>query len=251
MSGTSSARSTTIGGGSTLAVRVSLVIPFRDRGIDPLRQQNLVCVIKHWRGLGYQPLIVSDGRHGDEQFNRSAAYNRAVRESNADVFIFTESDMLVPYRQVMEATAMAYREPGLVIPFTEYLYVGAARSAAIRAGVSPEHADAEWIMNYGTSVGAVNIVSRETLELTGGYDENFEGSWYDDNAMAHAFRFLAGQTRWVKGVAFHLYHLPGWKGDHLTEEDRAATARNKERFERYKAAETNEQVRALIMEGRS
>jgi hypothetical protein len=87
---------------------------------------------------------------------------------------------------------------------------------------------AESIMQNGDSIGAINVVSRRTLDLTGGFTEATSGNWYDDNIIEEGFAYLSGRgTRWVKGPAVHLYHLPGWKGDHLTDEDRAATANNK------------------------
>lgn len=86
----------------------------------------------------------------------------------------------------------------------------------------------ESVMSNGKSIGAVNVVSRETLELTGGFTEATSGNWYDDNIIEEGFAYLTSPTRWVNGPAVHLYHLPGWMGDHLSEEDRLATQRNKD-----------------------
>lgn len=228
---------------------VAVVIPFRSRGTDPLRQANLEHVTNCWEEMGYHPRVYSDGRTGDEQFNRSAAYNKAVvTNPESDVFIFAESDMIISQYQADAAVALARVIPGLVIPFTEYHYVGAGRSAAIRAGVMPERADALWIMGDGRAVGAINVVSRYSMEQVGRFDERFEGSWYDDRAMEIAFRTTCGPTQYIQGPGIHLYHRPGWKGHHLTDEDKAATARNAHRYQRYKQAETPEEIRALTME---
>lgn len=228
---------------------VALIIPFRDRGTDPLRQANLDHVVSCWQEMGYKPQIFDDGREGDAQFNRSAAYNRAVKfNPNAEVFIFAESDMIISEYQADAAVALAKVVPGLVVPFNEYHYVGAGRSAAIRAGVMPERADSEWIMNNGRAVGAINVVSRYALSQVGQWDEHFEGSWYDDRAMEIAFRITCGPTQFIQGPGIHLFHQPGWTGDHLTDEDKAATARNAYRHQRYVQAETPEQIRALTME---
>jgi hypothetical protein len=90
------------------------------------------------------------------------------------------------------------------------------------------------------------VISRQTLESTGGFDERLSGNWYDDNVAKRAFEVCAGPTRWIPGPAFHLYHLPGHKGDHLTDADRAATEANRHRLHRYRMARTPEQVRALV-----
>lgn len=136
---------------------------------------------------------------------------------------------------------------GLVVPFTEYRYLSDSVTGFIRDtynDMSPQDlADwwglptkdinsifdirAESVMKDGKSIGAVNVVSRRTLDITGGYTEATSGNWYDDNIIEEGFSFLTRRTRWIKGPAIHLYHLPGWEGEHLTEEDKAATENNK------------------------
>lgn len=231
--------------------KLAVVIPFRDRGIDPLRKANLERVLAHWRIYTKTPTVVSDGRTGDAQFNRSAAYNAGIRACpSAEVFVFTESDMLIDYRQIDRAVGQAVSTPGLVVPFTQYRYLTPEASEVVRhtipgnlATIPDEYVEST--MDNGRSIGAVNVVSRTTMELIGQWDEGFEGNWYDDNAMKIAFELCAGPTRWIDGPAHHLYHLPGWKGDHLTAADRAATAANKARFGRYQRATTATDIREL------
>jgi hypothetical protein len=196
-------------------------------------------------------MVVSDGRKGAEQFNRSAAINHGIRTAghDVDVFIVAEADLLIPGGQVEEAEKLALEAPGLVVPFDRYCYLSPTDSEWVRehmdtTGIEPQH-----VMEHGASIGAVNVVSRETMDLVGQYDEGFTGCWYDDDAMKIAFEKLAGATRWVKGSGFHVYHLPGFKGDHLTAEDKAATAANKARLRRYKAAKTADRIRALTKGG--
>lgn len=232
------------------APRISVIIPFRDRGIDPLRTANLRCVLEHWSRSRWQPYVVDDGRTGNQQFNRSAAYNRAVKEYPSDVYIFAESDMLVSLHQIKQAIWQAMEETGLVVPFTEYRYLSEANSEAVRnMGIPPCDVIAQRTMLRGASIGAINVVSEETMELIGQFDEAFDGNWYDDDAMKIAFEMCAGPTRWVDGPAHHLYHLPGWEGAHLTEADRHATRRNKLRLYRYQLARTPERIRELTAGG--
>lgn len=217
----------------------AFLVPFRDRGIDPLRQANLDRVLHHWSLWspgGGEWLVVDDGRDGDAQFNRSAAYNRGVAVADADVYVFTESDMLIRYDLIEEAIALALESPGLVVPFTQYRYLSADDSESVRLGAQPDEFTPELILDNGSSIGAINVVSRETMQLVGRWDEKFEGSWYDDDAMKVAFDVCAGPTRWVRGPAHHLYHLPAWRGDHLTAEDRVATQRNHRRYMEYQNA---------------
>lgn len=225
----------------------AIVIPFRDRGIDPLRQANLDAVLAWWRDAPWPVTVVDDGRTGDAQFNRSAAYNRGrALAGQVDVIIYTESDMLLDHAQIATAVDMAAEQPGLVVPFTQYRYLSPRDSVRVRAGADAARFRPESVRNDGLSIGAVNVLSQATLDATGGYTERTEGSWYDDTIMHRAFDVCAGPTRWVDGPAFHLYHLPAHKGAHLSDADRAATAHNKALWKLVKAAATPEQVRALL-----
>ena len=229
-------------------MKVQVVIPWRDRGTDPRRAANLDVVLGWWYAHGYDPLIVDDGLEGAAQFNRHRAYNRAVSGNpGTDVFVFTEADMLIHPNQIKQAVAHANDRMGLVVPFTEYRYLSDESTAWTRDQYHdlPPNMLAEWwarepgdkhsifqmtpesVMRHGKSIGAVNVVSAETLRQTGGFTEATHGNWYDDNIIEEGFAYLTNPTRWVKGPATHLYHLPGWKGDHLSDEDKRATAHNK------------------------
>jgi hypothetical protein len=158
--------------------------------------------------------------------------------------------MLVPYSQIRQAVAMSAAAPGLVVPFIQYRYLTSEDSGLVRAhDIEPGDCIPESTMDNGKSIGAINVVSRETLDAIGQWDEVFEGAWYDDVAMKIAFEVCAGPTRWVDGPAWHLWHKPGLGGSHLTAEDKAATARNKERLELYRQATTLERIRELTAGG--
>lgn len=227
-------------------MNIAICIPFRDRGKDPLRQQNLRRVLAHWSDFGVPAIVTDDGRNGDEQFCRSAAYNRAAGQTDADVIVYTESDMLISYDQIRKGIELAAQTPGLVVPFTQYRYLTPSDSCKVRDhSANPADCRPQYVMDNGRSIGAVNIVSRSTIEAAGQWDETFSGSWYDDRAMQIAFELTAGPTRWVDGPAYHLYHQPGWKGPHLTAADKEATAANRRRYELYEYAGTPERIRQL------
>lgn len=236
----------------------AVIIPFRDRGTDPLRARNLDCVLDHWADAhGHTAFVVSDGRKGKELFNRHAAYNRGIRMAldelaDYDAFIFAESDMLVPADQITEALRMACEHIGMVVPFSTYCYHSAQASERIRAGADPYVIKPMWKMDDCRSIGAINVLSRRTMDALGQWDEKFEGNWYDDDAMRLALEVLTGHTRFVPGSAHHLYHLPGHRGKHLTDKERDATRRNQTRLGMYEhAAEVNNAsaIRRLLAGG--
>ena len=87
--------------------KVTVVIPFRDRGTDLRRGANLTIVMAWWWAHGFTPQVVDDGLDGDAPFNRHRAYNRAVaRFPETDVFVFTEADMLIPPSQIKQAVQL-------------------------------------------------------------------------------------------------------------------------------------------------
>lgn len=229
----------------TEKISIGIIIPWRDRGKDPLRAANLRRVTQQWDDFEITT-VVADRGHGDDQFNRSAAYNRGIQTlTGMDVYVFCESDMLIDKGQVYKAAALSVHGPGLVIPFTEYRYLSPRDSEKVRNGEDHTKCKPSWTMADGRSIGAINVVSAMTMNLIGQWDEKFEGNWYDDDAMARAFEVCAGPTRWVDGPAYHLHHLPGHRGDHLTDEDKAATERNKDRLQLYRWATTPARIREL------
>ena len=230
-------------------MRVVVIIPFRDRGRDPLRQANLDRVLIRWDDFDHPWMIYDDGCSGDEQFNRSVAYNRAVADyPDVDVFVFAESDVLIDYSQIDKAIELAAEKPRQVVPFTEYYYLTPEDSELVRAlKVNPADCVPEVVLRR--SHGCINVVSSEALKRVGGYDESFAGSWYDDSSMKIAFEKCCGSTKFIDGPVYHLWHLPGWDGDHLTDEDKAATRRNQIRYTRYRHASTVRQIRILTAGG--
>lgn len=225
---------------------VAVIIPFRDRGADPLRAANLTRVLEWWSSFGADVSVVSDGRTGDQQFNRHKAYNRGAAQTDADILAFVESDMLIDFTQMDEAITLASEKPRLVVPFTERHELSAESSELVRAHkLQPQHGRADVIKPKPRRTGAINVISRQALHLIGGYDEAFEGNWWDDRSMHIAFDMCTNPTQWIDGPSWHLYHLPGHEGAHLTAEDKAATARNKQRWQQYREADTADRVREL------
>lgn len=230
-------------------MKTKVVIPFRQReGGDMLRSTNLDVVHGWWWSWGFDAVIQSDDGQGSEQFNRHRAFNLAVeRFPETEVFVFAEADMLIHPAQINDAVQMAKERPGLVVPFMEYRYLSRAATLNVQDAYFDDDRTtlAEWwslaptdprsifgmqpesMMVSGDNIGSVSVVSRDTLDLTGGFTELTRGVSYDDLIVEEAFAYLTGSgTRWVGGPSVHLYHDPG-RGPHRTDVDRAASQRNK------------------------
>ena len=228
----------------------ALVIAHRDRGRDPNRAANLESAVRWWRDYGIEPLVVDDGRSGDDHWCRSAAYNRAARMVDADIIVYSEADILIDLDQILAGVRLARRRPGLVVPFSRFMAMTEHDTDLVRRRViDPSQAAAKQVRRERTSIGAVNIVSRRTLDLVGGgYDERFEGHAYDDDAMEWAFRHTCRPTRFVDGPAWHQWHVPGayYATPESTEADLAATERNRQRWNLYRRTTDPDRIRALI-----
>lgn len=235
-------------------VNVAVVVPWRDKG-DPWRQANLAAVLYHLHHADIGMVeVFSDGREGAAPFNRSAAYNRGVQDSdNPDVFIFHEADMIIPPTQLRAAIHLAATSSGMIVPFDTYHYLTPEDTVRVRAGTDPRYCTPEMVMANGTSNGACNVVSAATMQAVGQWDETFEGWGFDDRAMAVAFEKATGtNTRYIPGPGVHLWHKPGWSqawgfhgGTDVSAAEHAATKANQSRYNIYRKARTPAQVREL------
>lgn len=231
----------------------AFVVPYRDRGRDPLRPANLKAIVGYLEALKLGPVIVaSDGRDGDRSFCRHIAYNTGGEQAftnGADIVTFYESDMIVSRQQLVEGIQLAAEKPGLVVPFTQYRYLTPEDSEKVRTEAADPFAfTPEYTMDNGQSIGAINILSRESIEAVGQWDTVPDGNGYDDNIMHRAFEVCCGPTRHIEGPAAHLFHHPGWYGlprAQVTAEDRRATERNKRRYRQYLKARTPQRIREL------
>lgn len=233
-----------------------VVIPFRDKG-DKARKANLAAVLTHLDSItDAAVIVVTDGKI-DGPFNRSAAYNRgvALAPPDTDVFVFHEADILIGHAALHDAITESRRTPGMVVPFSEYRYLSSDDTAHVLDGADPRDFTAEQVMADCRSNGAVNVLSRTTLERVGQWDEAFSGWGFDDRAMARAFEVATGSpTRYITANAYHLWHTPGWSvesrfrgGANIPPHEQAATVANEARFRRYKKARTLADIRALTM----
>lgn len=221
----------------------AIIIAFRDRGIDPLRQQNLDYTFDWWDRSGYNVYVVDDGGIGSDMFNRSRAYNRGAAATDAEVLCYIESDTVLPYAQLYEAIDAASSQLGLVVPFSYQFKLGEVDSARVRAGADPDTFEPEQTHDTWRSTinhGSAGVISRRTLEAVGRWDETFDGHGHDDSAMMIAFEKTCQRARFIGGVAWHLYHLdmdPGLtQGSHITAADCAAQDRNRARMKMYAEA---------------
>lgn len=200
------------------ALSVSVVTAWKDLG-DPDRRRAFEFMQGWWKlRLPDAEFVVGS----PDPFTKSRGLNAAIREASHDILVQVDPDVVVPLPQIRLAVRLAHENDGLVVPFSDYVYLD--RSATARLHAAPwnttlafTQADCQQFGHGGC--GLSNVFSRDTWEAAHGYDERF-GIWGgDDAAFAYACdAFCVTQTRRVLGLALHSYHerlpqsIPGGDG---------------------------------------
>jgi hypothetical protein len=229
-----------------------MVIPWRPAP-DGHRVANFEVIRDAYLAAGVEVIVADDGRAAGEPFNRSAAFNRGMSRTDADVIVWNEADCLIPVPQLWAGAAMAAEAPGLVLPYTDRIELTQAATARLRADLGAftlQPGDVEAHFAGGRSIGQCGITSRATIEAIGGaWDEGYSGWGYDDNAMFHLFRVLAGPPRWVTDagrptIGWHLWHPPAYVAP--SPQAKAQTNANRARYMALVAEREPDKVRALL-----
>lgn len=181
-------------------MNVCVVIPWRVRTCAH-REAAWERVRSEWEGRwSFHPID-----DGGEPFSRAASINLAVSTLDADVYVIADADMLVNAAQVQAAVDAAAAQPGIVVAFDRYAYLTENGTRTILDGYA-----GSWEpfiqFTYLQSIGGVFATSRETWDLTGGFDPRFRGWGMEDAAFEIASRTLAGPTRKIQGTGWHLFH---------------------------------------------
>lgn len=192
---------------------------------------------------------IFEGHHDDGLFNRSAACNRAAALAGAwDMAVLIDSDVLVDAAQVREAVAIA-KETGdhLVLPFSQRHNLTRQGSQRVMAGEQGSWRSFIGI-TYTQQCSAVVVIPRGLWDQVGGFDEQFVGWGFEDNAFAIACETYGGRSlEMLGGELWHLWHPTAKEGRQTSPTYRA----NRARHELYRAALGNEEKVAALMAGGS
>ena len=207
-------------------------MPWRNSG-DEARQRSFRLVKHHW--LKNHPtyrLVIRDS--GGEPFSRACSINMAAAsEPGAQVFIIADADVVTVPSQVETAVEWALSDPGMVQPFDRYIPLNKWDTADVWAagsvpadGVFHAKPKADWIC-----VSGCLVMSRESWEKVGGFDERFRGWGYEDSAFDNKMAATVALRRNVPGPAWHLAH-PGYTPDPAQDEQSLANLALWEQYQR-------------------
>jgi glycosyltransferase involved in cell wall biosynthesis len=209
---------------------MDICIPWRDSGPDRARVKDFI--VAFYSALGN--VILADS--GPGEFNRSQARNNAAERATGDVLVFMDADAYVPLSQVAAAAALARESDVMVKPFTTAGYLTEAATTAL---LSTGAITRDWMND--TSDGFVGLswaIRRDLFDELDGFDESFVGYGGEDNAFVAACDNLLGQTLFIPGYGYSLWHPA----------ERHTSDMNVERVNRYYATTDWESYRALRLE---
>lgn len=191
-----------------LLMDVSVCFPFRSD--SSIRDRNASWTLQRWLILcpEYQLRLAEPD---DGPFNRSQAINRAVQESDGDILIIADLDVIFMQKAVEEAVERV-RENALAwgFAFRNYYMLTETFSELVREQ-DPELPVALMDGTYGPWHHEVNsgllVISREGFYEVGGFDEGFVGWGSEDNAFLRLAEHRWGpHFRIEDAYALHLWH---------------------------------------------
>lgn len=165
---------------------VHIIIPFSSS--DPNRIAAFDKVRAHLKELRWPILI---GRDDHDPFRRAVAVNHAVAETDADVLLLNDADLICTHEQILTAISLAALAPGPVFAFTEYVRTGEPDKSSLT-------------LHEPSTNGCLAIQRHSFLQL-GGYDERFIGWGYEDCDFNDRARHKWPLRR-VPGIAEHVWH---------------------------------------------
>lgn len=206
-------------------MKISILIPYRpedgSKREHHWRIESFKKTVEFWNSIeGYDIEVVTSDSIAD-RFNRSEARNNAFVKSTGDILVIADADTIVPHKSFKEAVErVSSGELAWAIPYIHYynLSVDFTKILLESEGVLPQPSDLTHPASYEHKVlsyAGCLVLPREAYDVVGGYDEDFKGWGYEDNAFRLALDNEWGVHTRVDGAAWHLWH-PIYERDRFT-----------------------------------
>ena len=230
-------------------MRAAVVLAYRDIGC-PHRQAACAYVLEHvWKSYD---IHVCDS--GQQPFSRAGSFNQGALQSDADVLVFADADVVPEEAAIENAIRHAYVLGTTAYPYREYIRLGATATLVLETEHSQAtdmmvRADPRWAeWKQMNSVGGVFVVRRDLYLEAGGCDPRFVGWGFEDVAWSAVSATLLGDHVREDGSLLHLWHPwdPHSGPAEKTGAEREVYAANVSLCDRYTAAIGNaEAIRAV------
>ena len=150
--------------------------------------------------------VILGDHEGD--FNRSAARNSGVENSNSEISVIVDADNYIPINQIWSAIKVATRINALVKPFTWFGYLTEeSTNLFYETYTAMLDFDPEYIQPPQKDfTGGAYVMKKELWQGLGGMDEGFIGWGAEDDAFHLLCKNSGISTRYVDGYDYHLFH---------------------------------------------
>lgn len=186
---------------------VSIIIPFQtDHGI---RAEEFEWIKKYYsRVMPEAELCV--GLISEKDFNRSKAINLAVKKATKQVLVIADGDIFYA-PEIIAKSIELLDEAACVAPFTGVYNIDKTGTERLLktepkwpSDVKPEECTRESF--YPGFAGKLIVISKETFEKVGGFDERFIGWGGEDDAFSLSVQTLCGRLVNIPGELYHFWH---------------------------------------------
>lgn len=151
----------------------------------------------------------------EDRFSRSGHMNYGIRESETDIVITHDCDIIMPVEQYIKGVALIeHGVSDFVIPYNHKTY----EIPAIDVGhIFPKY-DFDLIKklniyditpiayNNMPTMGGIAVLNKRRFIELGMYNENFKGWGREDEELVHRILQLNGNIRRVRGDIYHMQH---------------------------------------------
>lgn len=186
---------------------VSIIIPFQtDHGI---RAEEFEWIKKYYSRV-MQEAELCFGIINGKEINKSKAINLAAKKATKEVFVIADSDVIYDPEIIVKSIRLL-NEAAFVVPFTEVYNIERAGTERLlktepKWPIDVKFEECTKESFYPGFAGKLLVISKETFEKVGGFDERFIGWGGEDDAFSLAVQTLCGKLVNITGELYHLWH---------------------------------------------
>lgn len=203
---------------------LDIVIPVRIDSTE--RKENLLTLLDYLQSFGFEHITVLEAdtyshinlssypnvkyifvNDNNRAFWKNKYTNMLYKTSREFVAVW-DTDIIVPYNQILEACKLLVQGRTLVLPYDGIcLFLNKERSDIFRGHIDLKYASQHGLRLLGRpSVGGVYMINKTKFLSCGGENERFIGWGPEDAERIKRLEILGANIGRVKGQIYHLYH---------------------------------------------
>jgi predicted glycosyltransferase involved in capsule biosynthesis len=197
-----------------------IVIPWRETE----SRLKAFYLLKSWYELNFPNLKIILCDSGSEIFNLSASRNIGLKKAfdqDCDFVVVSDADVFVSKESLFEAIKVAIKNNSIANPYDLFIELTSEGTDMFfnneKECIQKDSwkGDAPVVLNNEPSSlipsSGVNVISKAVWEQLGGFDENFVGWGFEDNAyFLKYFDQYKNVYDYIPGIALSIFHKKEW-----------------------------------------